>query len=213
VYSFSVRLGEVLGISPGSYLVMRNILEKKGYEKWDLKPQNFFEPTRDLVPDSAKSEQAKSGLADELPEEERIVLTRKQKKEVMRILERDTEWLCEMGTIDYSILLGRWDRETYGGTDQELEDEAGVWASPDGKWVYKMSLVDFLWDVEQLRPKIMQTAGKLLPEQTVTTEPERYRKEFMKMMDEYIILWGEDPVVDDVGEEEGAVSESWTECE
>ena len=189
MYSFNFRLGEALGISPGHYLVMRNILERPGYEKWDLKPSGFFEPTRDLVPDDMKSGQAKSGLADELPEDMRITLAAKDREIVLERLRKDTNWLCEMATIDYNLLLGRWKAEEYG---DEEEGQEGEWRSPDGRWVYRMALVDYLWNVEQLRPKIMQTAGMLLPEQTVTTEPERYRDEFMKMMEEYVKVWEEE---------------------
>lgn len=64
---------------------MKNLLpdlnKDKGCRKWDLKPQNFFEPTRDLVPDRMKSEAAKSGLADEFDSE--LILTRKQKEQLM----------------------------------------------------------------------------------------------------------------------------------
>lgn len=85
LYSFDHRLGAYLGISPSHYIVMTNVLEgldkENGCKKWDLKPQNFFEPTRDLVPDDMKTEAAKSGLADEL--DEKMVLTRQQKNELV----------------------------------------------------------------------------------------------------------------------------------
>ncbi|RPB05672.1 hypothetical protein L873DRAFT_527695 [Choiromyces venosus 120613-1] len=88
LYTFDHRLGGYLGISPSHYIVMMNVLEgsdkEKGCGKWDLKPQGFFEPTRDLVPDDMKTKAAKSGLADEL--DEKIVLTRKQKAHFMYTL-------------------------------------------------------------------------------------------------------------------------------
>ncbi|KAG0637934.1 hypothetical protein HOY80DRAFT_210354 [Tuber brumale] len=81
LYTFDCRLGGCLGVSPSHYIVMTNVLEgldkERGCRKWDLKPQGFFEPTRDLVPDDIKPGAVKSGLADGLDEE--IVLTRKQK--------------------------------------------------------------------------------------------------------------------------------------
>ncbi|TGZ81015.1 SAICAR synthase-like protein [Ascodesmis nigricans] len=208
LYTFDHRFGAWLGISPSHYIVMENILtgldesEEGRCRKWDLKPQNFFEPTRDLVPDDLKTEQAKSGLADAL--DEPIVLTKRDRDDLIAILERDLEFLEQMGTIDYSLLLGRYPVEMFKGEGGTLEwggDAAaadtsgkGRWEerfvkgvrSGDGKWVYRMTVLDWLWNVERLRPKVMKTAGKLLPEQTVTTEPGRYRREFMKMMDEYI---------------------------
>lgn len=88
LYFFDHRLGSYLGVSPSHYVVMPNVLEgldtENGCRKWDLKPQNFFEPIRDLVPDGMKTEAAKSGLADEL--DEKIVLSQDQKNELMCIL-------------------------------------------------------------------------------------------------------------------------------
>lgn len=85
LYSFEHRLGSYFGVSPSHYIVMTNVLggldKEKGCKKWDLKPQSFFEPTRDLVPDELKTEAAKSGLADEL--DEKIVLSRRQKDQLM----------------------------------------------------------------------------------------------------------------------------------
>jgi len=191
--SFDHRLGGWLGVSPSHYIVMTNVLEgldkSRGCRTWDLKPQSFFEPTRDLVPDPVKSEQAKSGLADELDEE--MIFTRRDKAALMQLLERDTEFLQDMNTIDYSLLLGRYPVDMFHPGSGEGRDPMvlpkegstdfvrGV-RSADGKWVYKMVLLDFFWNVEQLKPRVMQAAGKLLPEQTVTTEPERYRDEFLR---------------------------------
>lgn len=192
LYSFNHRLGGYLGFSPSHFVVMSNVMKNldkdKGCRKWDLKPQNFFEPTRDLVPDPMKTEAAKSGLADELDEE--ILLTRKQKDDLMSILEKDTEFLMRMETIDYSLLLGRFPIDYFGEIPQPETFFSGV-KSADGKWVYKMCVLDFLWNVKQLHPKIIQVAGAALPEQTVTTQPNRYRKEFLKMMDEYITVHDE----------------------
>jgi len=88
LYTFDYRLGGCMGVSPSHYIVMANVLEGldkgEGCKKWDLKPQGFFEPTRDLVPDDMKTEAAKSGLADEL--NEKITLTRKKKADLMHAL-------------------------------------------------------------------------------------------------------------------------------
>jgi len=192
LYSFDHRLGGYLGVTPSHFIIMRNVLhgldEEQGCKKWDLKPPNFFEPTRDLVPDPMKSEAAKSGLADKLDED--IVLTKKQKSELMYLLKRDTEFLMQKETIDYSLLLGRYPVEMFGKIPQPETFVTGV-RSADGKWVYKMCILDFLWNVKQLHPKIIQAAGTALPEQTVTTHPHRYRSEFLKMMEDYIEVYDE----------------------
>ena len=193
--SFDHRLGDWLGISPSHYVVMANVLEgldkARGCRKWDLKPLCFFEPTRDLVPDPVKTEQARSGLADEL--DDKLVLTRREKGLLMQQIERDTAFLQDMKTIDYSLLLGRYPvdmfhppRQGSGERDPMALPAGGATdfvrgvRSADGKWVYKMALLDFFWNIEQLMPRIMKAAGKLLPEQSITTEPERYRKEFLR---------------------------------
>lgn len=138
LYFFDHRLGSYLGVSPSHYIVMLNVMEgldtENGCRKWDLKPQNFFEPIWDLVPDDMKTEAAKSGLADEL--DEKIVLSQDQKNEPMCILhpptfrliyimkrsdsefyrhliEHDTAFLVKMETIDYSMLLGRYPIEMF----------------------------------------------------------------------------------------------------
>lgn len=202
LYSFEHRLGSYFGVSPSHYIVMTNVLggldKERGCKKWDLKPQNFFEPTRDLVPDELKTEAAKSGLADEL--DEKVVLSRRQKNQLMYLVEHDTEFLSKMETIDYSLLLGRYPIEMFHDKPDphkhpdplvipERDDFVRGVRSPDGKWVYKMCILDFFWNVQQLHPKIIKVAGTALPEQTVTTEPTRYRKEFLRMLDEYIEVY------------------------
>lgn len=188
LYCFEHRIGSWLGVSPSHYLVMKNSLagldKARGCKKWDLKPQSFFEPTRDLVPDSVLAEAARSGLADELPSKSKIVLIREDRTALMTLLEQDTKFLEEMGTVDYSLLLGRYPvgvlvEDEIGGIGKERDFGKGV-RSADGRWIYRICIVDFLWNVDQLRTKVMKTAGKLLPEQTITTEPERYRKEFLR---------------------------------
>ncbi|KAK6521626.1 hypothetical protein TWF506_001839 [Arthrobotrys conoides] len=194
LFCFDRHLGGVLGVSPSHYVVMENLLKEmdaeKGWVKWDLKPQKFFEPTRDLIPDQIKTQQAKSGLADAM-EEDRIILTKKQKDELWALLKEDTEFLEEIETIDYSLLLGRFpisqNKDLKPSKFKHENWITGV-TSANGKYIYRACIVDFLWNVNQLQAKITRTAGKLLPEQTVTTEPGRYRREFLSMVEEYIVV-------------------------
>ncbi|KAF3926060.1 hypothetical protein ABW20_dc0109036 [Dactylellina cionopaga] len=197
LFCFERHLGGVLGVSPAHYVVMENLLKEmdpeKGWIKWDLKPQQFFEPTRDLIPDKIKTDAAKSGLADAMDDDQRIVLTKKQKSELWALVERDTDFLERIETIDYSLLLGRYPISK----NEELKvPKPENWItgvkSADGKYIYRACIVDFLWNVNQLQAKITRTAGMLLPEQTVTTQPGRYRREFLAMVDEYIHILGDD---------------------
>lgn len=108
-------------------------------------------------------------------------------------METDTAFLEIMETIDYSVLLGRYPislfhrkTDTNKGRDalalpkQGKTDFVRGVISADGKWVYKLCVLDFFWNVKQLQPKIIKAAGAALPEQTITAEPVRYREEFLK---------------------------------
>jgi len=85
----------------------------------------------------------------------------------------------QKGIIDYSLLLGRYPVDIFGKVPQPESFLTGV-RSGDRKWVYKMRIVDFLWNVKQLHAKIIRAASTALPEQTITTQPHRYRDEFLK---------------------------------
>lgn len=96
-----------------------------------------------------------------------------------------------METIDYSMLLGRHPIEVFHDKPDPSRHRdplvlpkkdhfvRGV-RSADGKWVYKISILDFFWNIEQLHPRIIKAAGLALPMQTITTEPDRHRKELLK---------------------------------
>lgn len=58
--------------------------------------------------------------------------------------------------------------------------------SVDGRWIYRMSIMDFMWNINKMVPAVMRAAGKVLPEQTITAEPTRYKGAFMKMLEEYV---------------------------
>lgn len=60
--------------------------------------------------------------------------------------------------------------------------------------------------MRRLAPKVIRAVGKALPEQTITTEPERFKEAFLGMVREYIRIPGvrEDGVGDAAGEGEGS---------
>lgn len=76
-------------------------------------------------------------------DDDRIHLTAKQKKELWEYLERDTAFLEEIATIDYSLLLGRYPVEKNGKPPKPEHWITGV-TSADGKYVYRACIVDFL---------------------------------------------------------------------
>ncbi|TFK37907.1 hypothetical protein BDQ12DRAFT_666513 [Crucibulum laeve] len=158
-------------------------------QKWDLKPPSFFEPFRDLVPDNVRP----SGLADaELPIHHRPVISKETKKQIMHVLERDTKFLEEMGSVDYSILLGQWEVSSLPRDFPFPSDKTASWAegvlSKDRLYIYKVAIVDFLWSQEAgLRPMVTRAAGKVVPQQTTTADPDMYREEFLRMCNEYFL--------------------------
>lgn len=124
------------------------------------------------------------------------------------LLKQDLDFLTSIETIDYSLLLGRYPAHLVPSLPQPESFVSGV-TSADGKWVYRMCIVDFLWNVKQLHPKIIQIAGVALPEQTVTTVPSRYREEFEKMVEEYVtVVEDGQGVKGGPGEDEGVAFES-----
>ena len=140
--------------------------------------RKYFEPNRDLVPDAIKTDTARTVLADQLMgAEEMIYLTSRQKKALWEILETDTSFLERIKTIDYSILLGRYPYTSEVEDGDLLEGDKSDFLkgvkSGDGKWVYRMCILDYLWNVDMLAAKLTKVAGMIMPEQTVTTEPER----------------------------------------
>ncbi|KAH6912708.1 phosphatidylinositol-4-phosphate 5-kinase-domain-containing protein [Coprinopsis sp. MPI-PUGE-AT-0042] len=203
-----------IGGEGGVWIVMKNSLllnppgeqDKfiKATAEWDLKPPNFFEPTRDLIPDSLKSSTAKSGLADvHIPLKDRPVVSSQKRSELLDVLRRDTEFLDTMKVVDYSVLLGRWDRTSYPyplGPEEDQKWSEGV-ESKDGNWIYRITLVDFLWSQKGgLRPRVTRVAGKAIPEQTISTEPDRYKDAVVGMCEKWILT--ESPSQEEVRREE-----------
>lgn len=140
------------------------------------------------MPDKLKTKAARTGLADALTDpEDMIYLRRDQKDELFRILDRDTAFLAEAETIDYSLLLGRYPTGGNNAPTQPESFSTGV-VSSSGKCVYKMCIVDTLWNVNQLAAKLTKAVSVMMPEQTITTQPARYREEFLAMMDHYVIV-------------------------
>ncbi|KAF9014201.1 phosphatidylinositol-4-phosphate 5-kinase-domain-containing protein [Cyathus striatus] len=163
--------------------------QSKHRREWNLKPPHFFESTRDLVPDTLKTSAAKSGLADvHIPTKDRPVVTEQKKSELLSVLRDDAQFLSNLHVVDYSILLGRWKRSEFPydlGNQQRWCD--GV-LSRDGRWVYKISVMDFLWSQEGgVRPKLTKTAGKAVPEQSISMEPGRYMDAVVSMCEEWVL--------------------------
>jgi len=77
----------------------------EGSEDYDLKPTNFFFPERDFLGGKLTSEKTKQKLHDEFEGE--IVLEQEAYNTLLKQLEEDSAFLCDMKAIDYSLFVIR----------------------------------------------------------------------------------------------------------
>ncbi|KAL4933300.1 phosphatidylinositol phosphate kinase family protein [Aspergillus undulatus] len=194
IYAPYSSIGSILRTSPAHHIVMENMLYGKDnepefsekWEKYDLKPINYFYPERDLVPDPLVSEETMDRLADEF--DDKIRLTRKNHDAVMRGLEADTAFLASANIVDYSLFLVRFPAGAKPGTmGRKTQWRVGV-TSADGKWKYRAVLLDFFWAKHKLHAQAMTGAvqafnliGRQGP-MSITTTAEEYREKFLAMV-------------------------------
>ncbi|OTA06469.1 hypothetical protein A9Z42_0072330 [Trichoderma parareesei] len=206
-------LGGLLGLEPTHHVVMEHLLygiETDGdtvrYETYDLKPDDYFFPERDLADGRLAPQSIKNRLVDHFPDQ--IQVSQQATKDLMELLDTDTSFLAESNVLDYSLFLVRYPRS--GGSLFDVaeissaERQAGSWrmgvVSADGQWVYRAVLLDFFWARHKFRAKAMagivtafNTWAGYGP-MTITTEPFEYQRRFMKMVQK---------LVGDNGAEEG----------
>lgn len=158
------------------------------WEKYDLKPIDYFYPERDLFPDPLVSKETMKKLADKL--EDKVRVSREDYEYLKRILEEDTEFLLVANAVDYSLFLVRFPAESRPGV---VGRESNPWRvgvrSVDGKWRYRVAVLDFFWAKHTLRAQAMtgvvqtfNVIGRMGP-MTITTTAEEYREKFLAMVD------------------------------
>ena len=160
------------------------------WEKYDLKPIDYFYPERDLVPDPLVSEETLNRLADKL--EDKIRIRAVDYEGLKAVLDADTRFLCDANAVDYSLLLVRFPASSVPGTGGRPSPwRVGV-SSVDGKWKYRLVLLDFFWAKHRLRAQAMtgvvqtfNVVGRQGP-MTITTTSEEYREKFLEMVDSLI---------------------------
>lgn len=188
-------IGQILGLAPSHHIVMENILYGQqeqqqpdgddggggggsGYrprgtkwESWDLKPQSYFYPERDIAGGALTSEATKSKLADKF--EGKIRLSEAQFAAFKAQLETDTQLLASNNAVDYSLFLVRLSKTAEAEAPPEHESQPALqprrasgepipaaqppffppgpptWrtgiVSSDGKEVYRAAILDFFW--------------------------------------------------------------------
>ena len=215
-------IGSLFGLAPTHQLVMENILygqregssEESQWESWDLKPMSYFYPERDVAGGVLASEATKSKLADDF--NDTIVLDRDQAEDFKAQLEKDTGLLRDCNAVDYSLFLVRIPASAAPTSKSQPRLSSGVesgqaippaqppFAPPeppswrtgvkgaDGKFVYRVAVLDFFWAKHTVHAKAMTgliISYNLFDRQgpmSVTTTAEEYRERFLKMCAEII---------------------------
>jgi hypothetical protein len=155
LYSFDRRIGEYLrcapiptpaaprgavltrprSASPSHYIVIENIAAEKtdGWELFDLKPPDYLEPFRDLVPERVQL----SGVTDILPKDKTVLLPAAERADLLRRLRADLAFLAALGCVDYSVLL----------------------VCPPGGARPRLALIDVFWSLREPRALLTKAAS------------------------------------------------------
>ncbi|CAM1511809.1 Fc.00g093220.m01.CDS01 [Cosmosporella sp. VM-42] len=205
-YTPCATLGGILGTAPTHHIVMENLLygkESQGdegdkWETYDLKPNDYFFPERDiadgkLVPDSVLDK-----LIDEFPDKVRVSAERK--KELLSILSADATLLASNNAVDYSLFLVRYPGPSIRSSSTPVptvKSDSNPWRTGvddvEGKWTYRVVVLDFFWAKHKFHAQAMTglvdafnffaSKGPM----SITAEPAEYRERFLRMVDGIVV--------------------------
>src|SRR5690606_10960315 len=139
VYTQCTALGGILALAPTHHIIMENLLHGKDEwekaakeraegkdgakaEKWetyDLKPNDYFYPERDMAGGKLTPQAIKDKLIDEFPDKIRV--KHSDKEELLSLLSEDTTLLAENNAVDYSLFLVRYPGPNYDSADSTGE--------------------------------------------------------------------------------------------
>ncbi|PTB46687.1 hypothetical protein M441DRAFT_156826 [Trichoderma asperellum CBS 433.97] len=213
LYVPGINVSRLLGLSATRLVVMENLLHGKENEKnenarlqwstYDLKPDNYFFPERDIAGGSLTSKNVKNKLVDEMPS--RLRVSAQMADQIFDILNADTEFLANSNVVDYSLFLVKFpgpgqhiksqSTTEFAASDDTLPAarryDKETWrngvTSIDGKWTYRIIIIDFFWARHKLQPKILSGLVKTFNvyakkgPMSITTDPIEYRRRFMNM--------------------------------
>lgn len=197
IYAPYLTLGRLCNVTPAHHIIMANTFSGRDkdparheWEKYDLKPVEYFYPERDLFPDPLVSKETMHKLADRLDDKVRI--TRGDYDNLRRVLEADTEFLSLSNAVDYSLLLVRFPATSEPGVvGRENRWRVGV-RSVDGKWKYRGVVLDFFWAKHTLHAQAMTGVVQMFNvighkgPMTITTTATEYREKFLAMVDSLV---------------------------
>ncbi|KEF56403.1 uncharacterized protein A1O9_07984 [Exophiala aquamarina CBS 119918] len=186
-------LGGILGLAPTYHLVMENLShgqsESSDWETFDLKPNSYFFPERDIAGGRLASEATKSKLADKFGD--KILLSREAADSFFSQLEKDTELLERYNAVDYSLMLVRIPKSSQAIPSKNPFEDSQTWrtgiSSQDNKYIFRATVLDFFWAKHKVHAKMMTLlikAWNLIDRQghmSITTSPGEYRSRFMNM--------------------------------
>ncbi|KAI8245418.1 hypothetical protein K4K57_000171 [Colletotrichum sp. SAR 10_99] len=209
VYTSLATLGGILGTAPTHHIIMENLLygkemeetehRKSGWETYDLKPNDYFFPERDIAEGKLAPESVKERLIDEFPDKIRMKADKRQ--ELLDLLEADTKLLADNNAVDYSLFLVRYPGPNVTDGDREnppsIESDAHPWRTgivdADGNWIYRVVVLDFFWAKHKFRAKLMTglvdsynvVAGH--GPMSITANPAEYQQRFIDMVKDIVI--------------------------
>lgn len=192
-------LGGLLGLAPTHHIVMENLLFGKpqegggdGWETYDLKPNDYFFPERDIADGALVPDSVIERLVDEFPGKVRV--TREAKEELTSLLFADTALLAAHNAVDYSLFLVRHPCDADAAA---VSSDAGAWREGvddvEGKWTYRCVVLDFFWAKHTLHARTLTKVVKMFNKvahkgpMSITADPAEYRERFMKMVDEMVV--------------------------
>jgi hypothetical protein len=209
LYAPSPTLGAWLGTTPDHHLVMENILygksccskeDQDAWESYDLKPNDYFYPERDIADGRLAPESVKDRLIDEFPDKVRLTID--EKEDLVSQISRDTKILQESNAVDYSFFLVRYPASLSSADKGDVPVPPGrgsPWrtgvVSRDGKWIYRAILLDFFWSKDAMQAHAMTGLvnsynflkwGRSHGPMSITTSSDEYRMRFLRMLDEMV---------------------------
>ncbi|KAM0432961.1 hypothetical protein ACHAPT_004666 [Fusarium lateritium] len=199
IHAPHASLGGILGIAPTHHIVMENLLfgrpqdqEGDGWETYDLKPNDYFFPERDIADGALVPDSVIERLVDEFPG--KVHVSREAKEELTSLLFADSALLASHNAVDYSLFLVRY---PCGSNVPSVSSDAGTWRKGvddvEGKWTYRCVVLDFFWAKHTLHARTLTKVVKIFNKvahkgpMSITADPAEYRERFMKMVDEMVV--------------------------
>ncbi|KAF2131196.1 SAICAR synthase-like protein [Dothidotthia symphoricarpi CBS 119687] len=204
LYSPTATIGSALGFAPSHHIVMENILygktscskhQQDQWETYDLKPNDYFYPERDVAGGALAPQSVKDRLIDEFPDKIRVTID--QKEELVAQLSRDSKILRNNNAVDYSLFLVRYPADINGVPPPPGRGSSwrtGI-TSRDGRWIYRAIVLDFFWAKDAFQAQTLTGLVKLFNAlkwgknhgpMSITTTSEEYRQRFLGMIDNMV---------------------------